>query len=197
MWESIAASAIGGLMGGSSSGGGTQTVSKDPWAPAADWMKSNIGTGQELQKQYAANPFSDYQKQAYGSQRQLSGNAQALLGSLIPQMNNFQGFNRSNPTQQQTPFRFNMPQTQQANFGMGMGPSVDANSAMQMSDLRAQIAALQAAAAAAKMQTASPRYDSSGNGFSGNYGGDFSGIGEKSQSDRDAIGAANGYGGGV
>lgn len=117
-----------GLLGASSSGGGQQTVSKDPWGPAQDWMKSNITAGQNLQAQYAANPFSDYQKQAYGNQRQLSSNAQKLLGDLIPQMNNFQGFNRSNPTQKPTPFQFNMPQQAPVNFGMS-APSVDATPA--------------------------------------------------------------------
>ena len=199
MWESIAASAIGGLLGGSSSGGGTQTVSKDPWAPAQDWIKSNIGTGQELQKQYAANPFSEYQKQAYGNSQQLSQNARSILGNLIPQMSGHQGFDRSNPMQKPQGFNFASPVQGSAiggtNFGMGnMGPSVDANSAMQMSDLRAQIAALQAAA---KLQAARPQQawessngggDTGGSGFGGvgGYGGEGYGAGTD--------GSSGGYG---
>ena len=134
MWGAIASavapSLIGGLLGSSSSGGGTQTVSKDPWAPAADWMKSNITNGQNLQAQYAANPFSAYQQQAYGNQRNLSQNAQSILSGYIPQMSASQGFDRSNPLQrpqapQQAP-QMQAPQPQ-ANFGMGgMGPSVSA-----------------------------------------------------------------------
>lgn len=128
-WIGPAISVAGGLLGGSSSGGGTQTVSKDPWAPAADWMKSNITNGQNLQAQYAANPFSDYQQQAYGNQRNLSQNAQSILSGYIPQMSAFQGFDRSNPTQRpqapQQAQQMQAPQPQ-ANFGMGMGPSVSA-----------------------------------------------------------------------
>lgn len=138
-WIGPAISVAGGLLGGSSSGGGTQTVNKDPWAPAQDWMKSNITSGQNLQAQYAANPFSQYQQQAYGNSRNLSQGAQSLLGSLIPQMSGHQGFDRGNPMQKPQGYNF-MPQGgpppggpqggPPQNLGMGgMGPSVSAAAA--------------------------------------------------------------------
>jgi hypothetical protein len=134
-WGSIAAavapSVVGGLLGGSSSGGGQQTVNRDPWAPAQDWLKSNIASGQNLQNQYMTNPFSAYQQQAYGSSQQLSENARAVLGNLIPQMNGFTGFDRNNPTARPTGFSFGgNPQTPQ-NLALGFGPSVNSAAAMQ------------------------------------------------------------------
>jgi hypothetical protein len=133
--ESLIAPAIGGLLGAGSSGGGQQTVSKDPWAPAQDWMRSNITSGQNLQNQYMQNPFSAYQNNAYGNSQQLSQNARSILAGILPQMNGFQGFNRNNPTQ--TPQGYNFTPQRQQLMGqtpmssLGLGSSVDSAKAMQ------------------------------------------------------------------
>ena len=113
MFESIAAavapSLIGGLLGGSSSGGGQQTVSRDPWAPAQDWMKQNIASGQNLQNQYAANPFSAYQQNAYGNSQQLSQGARSILAQILPQMSGSAGFDRNNPLAKPQGYTFSTP----------------------------------------------------------------------------------------
>lgn len=55
--------AIGGLLGGAmSDGGGGQSVSKEPWADAAPWLRENLRTGQQLQNYYQQNPFNSIQQ---------------------------------------------------------------------------------------------------------------------------------------
>lgn len=56
---------LGGLLGGSSSSGGTQTASKEPWSAAAPWLQNQITTGQNLQNYYQANPLNSMQQQGY------------------------------------------------------------------------------------------------------------------------------------
>jgi len=180
----VAGPLIGGLLGGASSGSSqqTQTQSRDPWAPAQGWLTSNLASGKALQDQYAKNPFSDYQTAAYGNSQQLSANARSLLGNLIPQMNGFTGFDRTNPLQKPTGYNFESPTTGAnaiggTNLGMGtMGPSVSLESANQMADLQAQIAALKAAQA--QVQQVAPQYFGGGGGGGGgayrdSYSGSF------------------------
>lgn len=152
MFETLLAAAapslIGGLLGGSASGGGSQsqTVNKDPWAPAQDWMKANLASGQNLQNQYMANPFSAYQTNAYGNSQQLSQNARALLGSLIPQMSGQTGFDRNNPLAKPQGYNFTMPQpsamgqTPMPVQNLGIGPSVNSAAAVAPAPAPAPVA---------------------------------------------------------
>lgn len=56
----LAGGILGGLLGGGDDGG--QQVSKDPWAPAAPWLRENLRTGQQLQNYYQQNPFNSIQQ---------------------------------------------------------------------------------------------------------------------------------------
>lgn len=64
-------STLGGLLGAGlgalSSKDQTTSSTKDPWAPAQDFIKQQIAQGQSLSNQYQARPFSDAQKTAYGN----------------------------------------------------------------------------------------------------------------------------------
>ena len=60
------ASILGGLLG-SKNKAPTTTQKNEPWAPVQPWLQDNIATGQKLQAQYAANPFSPLQQQAYAN----------------------------------------------------------------------------------------------------------------------------------
>ena len=57
--------AIGGAIGSNQDQTQSTTASKEPWSAAAPWMKSNLATGQELQKWYQSNPFNAQQMGAY------------------------------------------------------------------------------------------------------------------------------------
>lgn len=61
---SIGATLLGGLLGGQSSNTNS-SASREPWAPAQPWLKSNIDTGQQLQAYYQQNPFNALQQQGY------------------------------------------------------------------------------------------------------------------------------------
>ncbi|VTU37003.1 hypothetical protein [Variovorax sp. PBL-E5] len=90
---------IGDSMKSNSNGGaGTQTNSKDPWAAAQPWLMSNIVQGQNLQGQYAAQPFSPQQTAAYGNQYGLSDYERSLVPSLLGQLSRQPlGFDPNNP----------------------------------------------------------------------------------------------------
>lgn len=77
----IAGSVVGGLM---SDGGDAQTTSKEPWAPAAPWIKDNIRTGQDLQRYYQQNPFNPLQQTAY---QNYFADQDNYRQSVAPQMN--------------------------------------------------------------------------------------------------------------
>lgn len=80
-------------------GAGTQTQSKEPWAPAQPWLLSNIVQGQGLQNQYAAQPFSPKQQAAYDNSYAQSDYMRGLVPSLLTQLQGQPiGFDPSNPT---------------------------------------------------------------------------------------------------
>lgn len=60
------ASIIGGLLG-SKNKAPTTTQKSEPWSAVQPWLKDNIATGQKLQAQYEAQPFSPLQQQAYAN----------------------------------------------------------------------------------------------------------------------------------
>ena len=90
----------GALLGASSSGNSsTQNQSNtSPWSAAQPWITSNLGIGQNLQSQYAANPFSQYQQQAYGNAATTNNQIRSGVNSIISQLSNMPSFDRSNPT---------------------------------------------------------------------------------------------------
>jgi len=74
-------STLGGLLGAGlgalSSKDQTTSSTKDPWAPAQDFIKQQIAQGQSLSNQYQARPFSDAQKTAYGNLASIINGANA------------------------------------------------------------------------------------------------------------------------
>lgn len=110
-WGAIGGAVVGGVISsmnsdGSGGGGGGQTASKEPWSDAAPWLRENLKTGQELQSRYAANPFSDMQKLAYGRQFGDSDYFRNVTGSMLGQLNGQRPFNRNTPDVRPTPFQF-------------------------------------------------------------------------------------------
>ena len=77
----------------------TKTQTNEPWAPAQPWIKSNIAAGQELQKRYTDQPFSQGQQAAYGNLYGLlnSYNKEILPGLLSNANAMSQGYNRFAP----------------------------------------------------------------------------------------------------
>lgn len=101
-WGAIGAAAIGTVGGAMMSkdgggGGATQTVSKDPWAPAQPWLTSLLSQGQNLQGYYEQNPFNALQQSGYANV--LAGNdyINQMVPGLLAQMNQTTGFDRNNP----------------------------------------------------------------------------------------------------
>lgn len=107
-WFGVGGAVVGaiGSMGSKGGGGGGQAASKDPWAAAVPWLTDNLKSGQDLQAQYKANPFSQQQQQSYQNQFANSDYARTLTGSILGQMNGFQPFDRSNPTARPQMFQF-------------------------------------------------------------------------------------------
>lgn len=93
--------ALGGNLGGLLGAGvgalssQDQTSSKDPWAPAQDWIKSNISQGQKLQDQYTAQPFNDAQKTQYNN----IGGLLNTINQMSPAMFQNMGYNASGQNQ--------------------------------------------------------------------------------------------------
>lgn len=59
----VAGAVVGGLM--SDGGGGSQTASKEPWAPAIKPLTNSLDTGQALERYYQQNPFNPMQRTGY------------------------------------------------------------------------------------------------------------------------------------
>lgn len=77
----LISTAAGALLGGGSSGGGTQTNTNTPWAPAQPWLQNNITTGQNLQDYYQSHPLNSMQQQGY---QNLAGNLDNWNSSTAP-----------------------------------------------------------------------------------------------------------------
>lgn len=89
----------GNMMSDDKNGGaGTQTQSKEPWAPAQPWLMQNLMQGQLLQNQYTAQPFSPRQQAAYDNSYAQSDYMRDLVPSLLGQMQDQPvGFDPANP----------------------------------------------------------------------------------------------------
>ena len=64
----LGGAAIGAIASGGGGGGGggqTQTVNRDPWAPAQPYMLENLEDSKKLQDFYRKNPFNEQQKTSY------------------------------------------------------------------------------------------------------------------------------------
>jgi hypothetical protein len=139
----LASTVLGGILGGSSSGGGSQnqTVNKDPWAPAQPWLQANLASGQNLQNQYAANPFSAYQQNAYTNSANGSNYARSIIAGLIPQLSQQGQYDPNNPGARPPSINFNAINapastgmaTNGGNLGFsgGLAPSVNSAAAIQ------------------------------------------------------------------
>ena len=132
-WAMVGAAAVstvgGALLGGASGGssqGGTQTMNKDPWAPAQDWMKSNLATGQNLQNYYQRNPFNQQQQAAYGNLASGADYMNRLTPGLLQQFSQPAAFDRANPRAMPSPFSFMAPDNPQNahQYGGMMSPSM-------------------------------------------------------------------------
>lgn len=125
----VAGPVVGGLLGGSSSGGGqqAQTVSKEPWAEAAPWLKQNIQTGQGLQNYYQQNPFNQQQQNAYRNLASGTDYVNRMTPGMLQQMSQPVGFSRSNPQARPQAYNFaapmGMPPAQNLGYGAPMAPS--------------------------------------------------------------------------
>lgn len=113
-WGAVAGAAVGVVGsalsdkgGGSGGGAGSQTQSKEPWAPAQPWILNNITAGQNLQNGYMAQPFSQLQNQAYNNQNNQSAYMRALVPDLLGQISGQTlGFDRSNPNARPNAYNF-------------------------------------------------------------------------------------------
>lgn len=108
-WGAVGAAAvstIGGAMLADGGGGGTQSMSKEPWAEAAPWLKQNLQTGQDLQSYYQNNPFNALQQAAYGQLFNQNNYVQGAIPSLLSQLSQPVGFDRNNPMARPAPIQF-------------------------------------------------------------------------------------------
>lgn len=88
----VIGSVVGGLFGSEGGGGQQQTQSKEPWGPAAPWLKGLLEDGQNLQGYYQQNPFNPQQQVGY--QNLLSGYdnySQNIAPGLMSLANHFIG----------------------------------------------------------------------------------------------------------
>ena len=108
-------SLAGGLLGAFGSGDKQQssTQKSEPWGPAQPWIQQNIQNGQDLQRHYQQNPFSQQQLNAYGNASALNSGFMNALPGLLGQMNGQRQFDRSNPLMRPSQFNFQMPQMSQ------------------------------------------------------------------------------------
>lgn len=101
-----AGSLLGAIAGAADGGDKQQTSSRDPWAPAQDFLKQQIGQGQALATQYQQQPFSAAQQTAYGNLGGLldtiNKNAGGLLGGFNAAASGANNYDRSNPRRQLT-----------------------------------------------------------------------------------------------
>lgn len=91
---SLGATLLGGLFGGRSSKGSSQTATKDPWSAAQPYLKENLASNSTLNDFYKQNPFNDIQKQGYQG---LLGDTNNLRQNIAPGLMSFanQGMTQS------------------------------------------------------------------------------------------------------
>lgn len=121
-------SLAGGLLGAFGSGDKKQTDTKtsEPWGPAQPWIQQNIQNGQDLQRHYQQNPFSQQQLNAYGNASALNSGFMNALPGLLGQMNGQRQFDRNSPLMRPSQFNFQMPQQPQQNNSLGFSNPWDA-----------------------------------------------------------------------
>lgn len=107
-WGQIAGAALGAL----SSKDQTQATNRDPWAPAQDFIKQQIGQGQQLANQYQQQPFSAAQQTGYnnlgGLLNAINGGAQGLLSGFSANASGANNYDRNNPRKLLTGSNFNL-----------------------------------------------------------------------------------------
>jgi hypothetical protein len=132
-------------------------------------MTSNLGLGKNLMSEYMANPLSQYQQSAYANSAGTNNQIRSMANTIIPQLSNIQGFDRTNPLAKPAGLNLSGALTSgTANTSGNLGFSVNPGNAQQLADLQAQIAALKAAQAAQQNQAAI--VGGSGNGGGWNWG---------------------------
>ena len=115
-WIGLASAAVGAYSSysnsknGQGTQGGTTTQKNEPWAPAQPWMQQNLQTGQNLQNQYAQNPFNAQQLQAYGNLASGNNYINRMTPGLLAQFSQQGGFDRNNPNAKPQAFNFGAPQ---------------------------------------------------------------------------------------
>lgn len=76
---------LGAGLGALGSKSQTQTSTRDPWSAAQPFLKQQLAQGSQLSNQYAAQPFSQAQQNAYGNVGGLldyiNGNAGGLMAN--------------------------------------------------------------------------------------------------------------------
>lgn len=82
----VAGAVVGGIMGGGSGGGSSQTASKEPWEPAAPWLRQQIQDGQDLERYYQSNPFNSLQQTGY---QNLFSDIDNFRSNIAPGLMNF------------------------------------------------------------------------------------------------------------
>lgn len=96
-WQNV----LGAYAGYQSSKDQQQTSSRDPWAGAQPMLNSLLGQGQQLQQQYAAQPFSQQQQAAYnnlgGLLNAANTSAPGLLAGMAANSSGANNFDRANP----------------------------------------------------------------------------------------------------
>lgn len=102
----VAGALAGGLLGGKG-GGGSQTASKEPWAPVQPWLKDLITQGQDLSSFYTDNPFNQAQINAYGNMANQGQYMRSLVPGLLGQVSGQPlAFDPGNPMARPQAFQF-------------------------------------------------------------------------------------------
>ena len=112
---SIGATLLGGILGGQG-GNKTETVSKEPWGPAQDLLKSQIYNTGQLQNYYQQNPFSPMQQAAYRNAFAQNDSMRAAAPGVLQRLSSNQYFDRGQPLQRPQAFDF----TPKANDSLGL-----------------------------------------------------------------------------
>lgn len=102
---SLLGAGLGAVAGALDGGDKTQSSTRDPWAPAQDFLKLQLSQGMPLSQQYQQQPFSQAQKTAYANQGGLldaiNQNAGGLIGLGSANASGQNAFVRGQPRQLQ------------------------------------------------------------------------------------------------